>query len=112
MAKTDFKSVDEHIATQPEDVRATLRRVRNTLRKVVPGAEESISYQIPTYKLHGDPVLYFAGWEAALLALPRHRARQLAPRACTVPEYGLPAALVLTMARAAAAVCRSPRVRS
>jgi uncharacterized protein YdhG (YjbR/CyaY superfamily) len=54
--------VDEYIATHPEDVQAVLRRVRNTIRKALPGAEEVISYQIPTYKLHGAPALYFAGW--------------------------------------------------
>ncbi len=62
MAKTDFKSVDEYIASQPEAVQDVLKRVRSTIRKAVPGAEEMISYKIPTYKLHGDPVLYFAGW--------------------------------------------------
>ena len=63
MAKTDFKSVDEYIATHPEDVQAILQRVRSTIRKAVPGAEELISYQIPTYKLHGGYVVYFAGWK-------------------------------------------------
>ncbi|CAN5356404.1 DUF1801 domain-containing protein [soil metagenome] len=63
MAKTDFKSVDEYIATHPEDVQAILQRVRSTIRKAVPGAEEAISYQIPTYKLHGRYVVYFAGWK-------------------------------------------------
>jgi len=62
MAKTDFKSVDEYIASQPEAVQRVLERVRNTIRKAVPGAEEVISYKIPTYKLRGRPVLYFAGW--------------------------------------------------
>jgi uncharacterized protein YdhG (YjbR/CyaY superfamily) len=36
--------------------------VRITIRKAMPGAAEVISYQIPTYKLNGRPVLYFAGW--------------------------------------------------
>jgi len=63
MAKTDFRSVDEYIATHPEAVRAILQRVRSTIRKAVPGAEEAISYQIPTYKLHGGHVVYFAGWK-------------------------------------------------
>jgi uncharacterized protein YdhG (YjbR/CyaY superfamily) len=62
MAKTDFKTVDEYIATHPENVQAILRRVRMTIRKAVPDAEEVISYQIPAYKLQGAPVLYFAGW--------------------------------------------------
>ncbi len=63
MAKTDFKSVDEYIASKPKDVRGILKRVRSTIRKALPGAEELISYQIPVYKLNGVPVLYFAGWK-------------------------------------------------
>lgn len=63
MAKTDFKSVEEYIASQPGAVQGVLRRVRSTIRKAVPGAEEVISYQIPGYRLHGRPVLYFAGWK-------------------------------------------------
>ena len=63
MAKTDFKSVDEYIALQPQAVQGMLQRVRSAIRKAVPGAEEVISYQIPTYKLHGRAVLYFAGWK-------------------------------------------------
>ncbi len=63
MAKTDFKSVDEYIASQPEAVQGLLERVRSTIRKAVPGADEMISYQIPTFKLHGAPVLSFAGWK-------------------------------------------------
>jgi uncharacterized protein YdhG (YjbR/CyaY superfamily) len=63
MAKTGFKSVDEYIASQPEDVQGLLGRVRSTIRKAVPGVEEVISYNIPTYKLQSGPVLYFAGWK-------------------------------------------------
>ena len=63
MAKTDFKSVDEYIATYPEDVQAILQRVRGTIGKAVPGAEEAISYQIPAYKLHRSYVVYFAAWK-------------------------------------------------
>jgi uncharacterized protein YdhG (YjbR/CyaY superfamily) len=63
MAKTDFKSVDEYIATHPEDVQVVLQRVRGAIREAVPGAEEVISYQIPAYKLHGGIVVYFAGWK-------------------------------------------------
>ena len=63
MAKTGFKSVDEYIASQPEEVQGVLTRVRRTIRKAVPRAEEVISYNIPTYKLHGRAVIYFAGWK-------------------------------------------------
>ena len=63
MAKTDFKSVNEYIASKPKAVQSILKRVRSTIRKAVPAAEEVISYQLPTYKLNGLPVIYFAGWK-------------------------------------------------
>jgi uncharacterized protein YdhG (YjbR/CyaY superfamily) len=63
MASTDFKSVDEYLATFPENVQAILQRVRRTIRKAVPAADEVISYQIPAYKLRGARVIYFAGWK-------------------------------------------------
>src|ERR1700730_6368125 len=59
----DFKSVDEYIAAQPEGAQSVLKRVRSAIRKSLPGAEETISYKMPTYKLRGEPVLYFAGWK-------------------------------------------------
>jgi uncharacterized protein YdhG (YjbR/CyaY superfamily) len=64
VAKSDKTLVDEYIAAQPEALRGPLKRVRNTIRKALPGAEEVISYKMPTYKLHGSRVLYFAGWKA------------------------------------------------
>jgi uncharacterized protein YdhG (YjbR/CyaY superfamily) len=73
VAKTDFKSVDEYIATHPPDVQAILQRVRSTIRKAVPRAEEAISYQIPTFKLHGSYVVYFAGWKQHYSLYPASR---------------------------------------
>ena len=61
--KRDIQSVDEYIASQPEAARRVLKLVRTAIRKAVPKAEESISYKIPTYKLHGERLLYFAGWK-------------------------------------------------
>jgi uncharacterized protein YdhG (YjbR/CyaY superfamily) len=61
MAKTDVKSVDEYIAMHSEDVQAILSCVRRAIRNAVPGAEETIGYQIPAYKMQGGAVLYFAG---------------------------------------------------
>ena len=63
MARTDFKSVDDYIANQPEPVRPVLERVRSVIRKALPDAQEVISYQIPAYRLPGGTALYFAGWK-------------------------------------------------
>jgi uncharacterized protein YdhG (YjbR/CyaY superfamily) len=59
---TAIKSVDEYISAQPEAAQRVLKRVRSAIRKAVPGANEVISYNMPTYKLHGRAMLYFAGW--------------------------------------------------
>ena len=63
MAKTDPSPVDAYIAAQPAATRRALEKVRATLRKALPGAEEVISYKIPAYRLHGGVVIYFAGWK-------------------------------------------------
>ena len=60
MAKVDFKSVDDYIQAQPTSAQGILQCVRNTIRKALPGAEEVISYKMPTYKLNGTAVIYFA----------------------------------------------------
>src|SRR5580704_3159812 len=57
------KSVDEYIAAQPEAVRPKLEQVRATIKKAVPKAVEGIGYRMPGYKLHGKPMLYFAGFK-------------------------------------------------
>ncbi len=62
MEKAIPKSVDEYLAAQPEPVRQKLEQVRAEIRKAVPEAVESIGYRMPGYKLHGKPMLYFAGF--------------------------------------------------
>jgi uncharacterized protein YdhG (YjbR/CyaY superfamily) len=63
MAKSSLKTVDDYIASQPEAAQPALTQVRNAIRKALPAAEEVISYNIPTYKLDGAMVIYFAGWK-------------------------------------------------
>ncbi len=63
MAKTDFKSIDAYVKTQPKASQAVLKQVRDVIRKAVPKADEVISYQIPAFKLQGTAVIYFAAWK-------------------------------------------------
>lgn len=58
-----FGTVEEYIAAQPDGARAILERVRTTIRKTLPKAKETISYNMPTYKLGDETVLHFAGWK-------------------------------------------------
>jgi len=73
MAKTNFKSVDEYIKTFPGNVQKVLRSVRKTIKDVIPDAEEIISYQIPTFKLNGKYVIYFASWANHVSVYPKPR---------------------------------------
>ena len=56
------KNIDEYIARFPENVQIALEKVRNTIGKSAPKAEEIISYQMPAFKYYGN-LVYFAGWK-------------------------------------------------
>jgi uncharacterized protein YdhG (YjbR/CyaY superfamily) len=64
MAKTDFKTAEEYLATFPPDTRKILETVRKAIRAAVPEAEEVISYQIPAFKLDGTWIFYYSGYKA------------------------------------------------
>lgn len=57
-----FKDVDAYIASFPKEARIILETIRTTIRKAAPKAEESISYGMPGYKLHGA-LVYFGGYK-------------------------------------------------
>ena len=57
------RNIDRYISGFPADVRPVLERVRSTIRKAVPKAEEAISYGIPAFKVNGRTIMYFAGWK-------------------------------------------------
>jgi uncharacterized protein YdhG (YjbR/CyaY superfamily) len=70
MTKTNYASVDDYLAAQPDEARDVLERVRASIRRAIPNAEETISYQIPTYKVNGVATLYFAGWKEHISVYP------------------------------------------
>lgn len=76
MAKTNYKSVDVYIKTFPPNTQKVLRSVRKAIKEVVPDAEETISYQIPTFKLNGKYVIYFAGWANHISIYPKPRSSE------------------------------------
>jgi uncharacterized protein YdhG (YjbR/CyaY superfamily) len=71
--KSGPASIDEYIAAQPEAVQPVLAKVRAAIRKALPQAEELLSYNMPTYKAGGKPVLYFAGWKRHYSLYPATR---------------------------------------
>ncbi len=54
------ESVDAYLAALPEAERAALSELRRTIHAAAPGAEESISYAMPTFKYRGKRLIYFA----------------------------------------------------
>ncbi|MGA9761346.1 MAG: DUF1801 domain-containing protein [Gaiellaceae bacterium] len=48
---------DEYFAAIPEPEKTALERVRQFVRRAVPGAEESVSYGMPAFKYKGRPLL-------------------------------------------------------
>jgi len=56
------KTVDEYLARLPLEVQAILQAVRGAIVRGVPGVQEVISYQIPTYKFK-RPFMHFAAFK-------------------------------------------------
>jgi uncharacterized protein YdhG (YjbR/CyaY superfamily) len=60
--QTKPQNIDEYIADFPNDVQEVLKKVRMTIRKAAPDAEETINYQIPTFTLKGN-LVHFAAYK-------------------------------------------------
>jgi uncharacterized protein YdhG (YjbR/CyaY superfamily) len=75
-AKPNFTTIDEYIATFPDDVQKILQKIRQTIKKAAPKAEETISYQIPTFKLNGSYLIYFAGYKKHVSVYPAPRSEK------------------------------------
>jgi uncharacterized protein YdhG (YjbR/CyaY superfamily) len=56
-------TIDEYIAQYPLDVQAILQKIREAIRRAVPGAEEAISYRMPTFVLDGH-LIYFGAFKS------------------------------------------------
>jgi uncharacterized protein YdhG (YjbR/CyaY superfamily) len=68
--KTQFKSIDEYIATFPDNMQKILEELRSTIKAAAPDAGETISYNIPTFTLNGKYLIYFAGWKNHISLYP------------------------------------------
>jgi len=61
-AISKVNDIDKYIAGFPEETQYLLDKIRATIIKAAPEAEEVISYQMPAYKLHGM-LVFFAGYK-------------------------------------------------
>ena len=73
----EIETVDDYLAEQPPEARRVLERIRKAITDAAPGAEETISYQIPLYKLGGEHLVGFGGRPGGLSRSHRTRLDQL-----------------------------------
>ena len=57
-----FNTIDEYISLFPKNIQEILEKIRHTIKKSAPQAEETISYQMPAFKLNGN-LVYFAAFK-------------------------------------------------
>jgi uncharacterized protein YdhG (YjbR/CyaY superfamily) len=60
--KVTFHSIDEYILQFPLEVQETLKTLRKVIKESAPEAVEKISYQMPTFALHGN-LVHFAAYK-------------------------------------------------
>jgi len=63
MQETKAKNIDEYIASFGEPQQGMLKAIRNLVHEIAPTATETISYQMPTFKLNGKNLLHFAAYD-------------------------------------------------
>lgn len=63
MAVAEDGGVDDYIRSCPEAVRPVLEEIRQAVHRAVPGAGETMSYQMPTITLNGRSLVHFAAWK-------------------------------------------------
>ena len=62
--------IDEYISGFPQDVQEILQKIRGTIKKAAPEAEETIRYNIPTFYLKGQYLIYFAAFKKHISLYP------------------------------------------
>ena len=60
--ETAATDIDEYIAGFPPDVQKRLKKLRTTIKRAAPQAQEAIKYRIPTFTLHGN-LIHFAAYK-------------------------------------------------
>ncbi len=61
--ESSYTTIDEYIAACPAEVQPRLHEVRALIHAAAPQAQEKISYQMPTFFLHGN-LVHFAAFKS------------------------------------------------
>lgn len=62
--KKPFKTIDEYIKMFPKEVQDILAKIKQIIKETAPEATETISYQMPTFKLKGKNLVHFAAFKS------------------------------------------------
>jgi uncharacterized protein YdhG (YjbR/CyaY superfamily) len=92
-----FTTVAEYLEALPEQTREVMEGIRRSIRTVVPDVGETISYSMPTFLLHGRPLVHVAAWKKhiGLYPLPPREgslADEVAPYRAAADTMRLPLA--------------------
>ncbi|HMJ80079.1 MAG TPA: DUF1801 domain-containing protein [Candidatus Dormibacteraeota bacterium] len=79
--------VDAYLAGRPDEQRALLQQLRERIARIVPEAEESISYGMPAFRWHDRSLIYYAGWKDHCSIYPLTDSF-LAAHAAALVDYG------------------------
>jgi uncharacterized protein YdhG (YjbR/CyaY superfamily) len=60
--KSTYKTIDEYILQFPAEIQDILQTLRKVIKELAPDSKEKISYQMPTFDLHGN-LVHFAAFK-------------------------------------------------
>ncbi|WP_440960101.1 iron chaperone [Paenibacillus nitricinens] len=60
--KITYESIDDYISKFPPELQEILNTIRKVIKEAAPDAKEKISYQMPTFALHGN-LVHFAAFK-------------------------------------------------
>jgi uncharacterized protein YdhG (YjbR/CyaY superfamily) len=81
-------SIDDYIASFPDEVQARLQKIRQAILEMAPEAQETISYQIPAFNFMGRQLIYFAAYKNHISLYPAPRGNEAFKEALSIYQGG------------------------
>jgi uncharacterized protein YdhG (YjbR/CyaY superfamily) len=65
-----MQTVNEYLEGATDSQRKALENIRQLVKRLVPEAEETISYGVPTFKVQKKPLIYYAAFKNHMSIFP------------------------------------------